>query len=130
MNHLQVCIAIAASVAIAAVTQVKAQNVTVDLTSEKQEIRGFGGMNCPTWGVNLTADQTTTAFGNGAGQIGLTILRMMVNPSSGSWSGELTVAKKAVSLGAIAFASPWNAPSSMLTGNHVKAASYGAYADH
>jgi glucuronoarabinoxylan endo-1,4-beta-xylanase len=54
---------------------------------------------------------------------------MMVNPSSGSWSGELTVAKKAVSLGAITFASPWNAPSSM-GGGHVNASSYGAYADH
>jgi glucuronoarabinoxylan endo-1,4-beta-xylanase len=130
MKYLRLNIAVMAGISILAINQVMAQNVTVDLASEKQEIRGFGGMNCPTWGVNLTTDQTTTAFGNGTGQIGMTILRMMVNPNSGSWSSELTVAKKAVSLGAIAFASPWNAPSSMLTGNHVKAASYGAYADH
>jgi glucuronoarabinoxylan endo-1,4-beta-xylanase len=107
-----------------------AQNVTVTLSSEKQVILGFGGMNCPTWSVNLTADQTTMAFGNGTGQLGMTILRLMVNPNSGSWSSELTVAKKAVSLGATVFASPWNAPSSMLSNRHVKASSYGAYADH
>jgi glucuronoarabinoxylan endo-1,4-beta-xylanase len=132
MTYLRFKIAIAsgAIISLFIVNQVLSQNITVDLTAEKQVISGFGGMNCPTWGVNLTVDQTTTAFGNGSGQIGMTILRMMVNPNSGSWSSELTVAKKAVSLGAIAFASPWNAPSSMLTGNHVKAASYGAYADH
>jgi glucuronoarabinoxylan endo-1,4-beta-xylanase len=132
MTYLRFKFAIAsgAIISLFIVNQVLSQNITVDLTAEKQVISGFGGMNCPTWGVNLTVDQTTTAFGNGSGQIGMTILRMMVNPNSGSWSSELTVAKKAVSLGAIAFASPWNAPSSMLTGNHVKAASYGAYADH
>ena len=91
-------------------------------------------MNCPTWGVDLTADQRTKAFGNGSDQLGMTILRIMVPDNSGSWSRELATAKRAVELGAIVFASPWNPPSSMREtvngSNHLKSGSYAAYADH
>jgi len=107
-----------------------AQNVTVDLNTTYQEIRGFGGMNCPAWGVDLTADQATTAFGNDQNQLGLTVLRIMVVNSSNSWSRELNTAKRAVALGAIVFGSPWDPPASMASGDKVNPSSYGAYADH
>jgi glucuronoarabinoxylan endo-1,4-beta-xylanase len=110
------------------------QNSTITVSSKKQLIRGFGGMNCPTWGVDLTADQRTTAFGNGPGQLGMSILRLMVPENSGSFSRELPTAKRAVELGATVFASPWNPPSSMgetVNGaKHLKTGSYAAYADH
>ena len=109
---------------------VMAQNVTVTLNSEKQEIRGFGGMNCPAWGVDLTADQATTAFGNDQNQLGLTVLRIMVVNNKNSWSRELNTAKRAVASGAIVFGSPWDPPTSMSSGDKVNSSSYGAYADH
>ncbi|MFI5360240.1 MAG: carbohydrate-binding protein, partial [Halanaerobiales bacterium] len=53
-------------------------DVRVDLTDEKQLIRGFGGMNHPVWISDLTPAQRETAFGNGPGQLGFTILRIHV----------------------------------------------------
>ena len=63
-----------------------AGSVTVDLTATKQTIRGFGGMNHTTWIPDLTDSQRTAAFGNGAGQIGLSILRIHVDEDSNNWS--------------------------------------------
>ena len=87
--------------------------VTVDLTATKQTVRGFGGMNHTTWIGDLTDSQRTAAFGNGTGQIGMSILRIHVDENSNNWSKELATAQKAISLGAIVFASPWNPPASM-----------------
>ena len=39
---------------------------TIDLSKEKQIIRGFGGINHPVWIGDLTPSQRETAFGNGA----------------------------------------------------------------
>jgi glucuronoarabinoxylan endo-1,4-beta-xylanase len=49
--------------------------MNVNLNTTRQTIRGFGGMNHPRWIGTLTNAQVDTAFGNGSGQIGLTILR-------------------------------------------------------
>jgi glucuronoarabinoxylan endo-1,4-beta-xylanase len=134
MNFSHVAGILVISVLILAVNQSAAQNVTVTITSEKQNILGFGGMNCPTWGVDLTADQRTTAFGNGQGQLGMTILRLMVPENSGSFSRELPTAKRAVELGATVYASPWNPPSTMgetVNGKrHLKTSMYADYANH
>ncbi len=89
------------------------QTATVNLGSEKQLIRGYGGMNHPSWGVDLTASQRLTAFGNEAGQMGISVLRIYVDGDKNNWSRELATAKEAVRNGAIVFASPWNPPSSM-----------------
>lgn len=112
-----------------------ASDVTVNLSSEKQVIRGFGGMNYPAWqGSDLTADQRQTAFGNGNGQLGFSILRIHVDPDKTTWSKELDTAKAAIKNGAIVFASPWNPPADMaqtVNGQkHVNPAKYGAYAQH
>ena len=56
----------------------------VDTTEEYQIIRGFGGMNHPEWqsykgGGDMKDGEIQTAFGNGEGQLGLTILRIFVS---------------------------------------------------
>lgn len=92
---------------------VHAQTATITLSSEKQLIRGYGGINHPVWAGDLTASQRETAFGNGAGQMGLSVLRIWVSDNKNQWAQELTTAKRAIALGAIVFASPWNPPSNM-----------------
>ncbi|HOQ37539.1 MAG TPA: carbohydrate-binding protein [Acetivibrio sp.] len=91
-----------------------AETATINLSSQKQVIRGFGGMNHPVWINDLTAEQREKAFGNGEGQLGLTILRIHVDENRNNWSKELATAKKAIEKGAIVFASPWNPPSDMI----------------
>ena len=112
-----------------------AATVDVNLSVSKQTIRGFGGMNYPTWIATLTNAQVDKAFGNGAGQIGLTIMRIDVPYSSSNWSNEVPAAQRAISNGAIVFASPWTPPAAMktngnTTGGELKTDSYGAYATH
>ncbi len=116
-----------------------ASDVTVNLASEKQSMQGIGGINHPVWTSDLTASQRETAFGNGANQLGFTILRIHVDENKNNWSKELATAKAAVAKGALVFASPWNPPASMcekFTRNgkpnqqRLKYSSYGAYADY
>ncbi|HEX2926445.1 MAG TPA: carbohydrate-binding protein [Ruminiclostridium sp.] len=116
-----------------------ASDVSINLSSQKQEMRGFGGMVHTGWQSDLTAAQRETAFGNGSGQLGLSILRIHVDENSSNWSKEIATAKSAISHGAIVFASPWNPPTSMqekFTRNGVanqtrlKYDQYDAYAQH
>lgn len=90
-----------------------ASQVTVNLSSEKQVIKGFGGMNHPAWIGDLTASQRETAFGNGDNQLGFTVLRIFVDSDRNNWYKEVDTAKAAIEKGAIVFASPWNPPSNM-----------------
>src|SRR6478609_6435898 len=53
--------------------------VVVDPSARRQTIRGFGGMNHPAWAGDLTAAQRDTAFGNGTGQLGFSMLRIHVD---------------------------------------------------
>ena len=115
-----------------------AQTATVNLSSNKQYIRGFGGMNHPEWAGDLTAAQRSTAFGNGDGQLGFSILRIYINDNSSSWSQAVPTALAAQKMGVTIFATPWNPPASMtetVTRNNrsekrLKYASYDAYAKH
>lgn len=91
-----------------------ASDVTVNVSAEKQVIRGFGGMNHPAWAGDLTAAQRETAFGNGQNQLGFSILRIHVDENRNNWYKEVETAKSAVKHGAIVFASPWNPPSDMV----------------
>ena len=87
---------------------------TVNTNKTYQRIRGFGGMNLPEWqGYDLTDAQIQTVFGNGDGQLGLTILRIYVSDDSSAWKNVVPTAKAAQKLGATIFATPWNPPSSM-----------------
>lgn len=91
-----------------------ANSVTINMAAQKQEIRGFGGMNHPVWVGDLTSSQRDTAFGNGTNQLGFSILRIFINEDRTQWFRELETAKRAIQHGAIVFASPWNPPSSMV----------------
>jgi glucuronoarabinoxylan endo-1,4-beta-xylanase len=95
--------------------KVFAADVVIDLSAERQVIRGFGGMNHPLWIGDLTAAQRETAFGNGANQLGFSVLRVFVNENSNDWQRDLPTAKWASDRGVLVFASPWNPPSSMRT---------------
>ena len=94
---------------------IKAQSVTIDMDSTRQLIRGFGGIQIPAWtGTELTEDMSEKAFGNDPGEIGLTILRLRIDPDSNQFSRELPMALHAMAKGAVVFASPWNPPAEML----------------
>ncbi|WP_438448434.1 carbohydrate-binding protein [Gorillibacterium sp. sgz5001074] len=116
-----------------------ASDVIVNVSAEKQLIRGFGGINHPAWAGDLTASQRETAFGNDANELGFSVLRIYVDENKDNWYRELDTAKNAIAHGAIVFASPWNPPSSMTeTFNHngdtaakrLRYDKYAAYAQH
>ncbi len=97
-----------------AVSKVSAANdVVVNVSSEKQVIRGFGGMTHSGWIGDLTSAQRETAFGNGTNQLGFSVLRIPIDENRNNWQREVDTAKKAIEHGAIVFASPWNPPSEM-----------------
>ncbi len=102
------------------VTEVSAtSDATVNISADRQVIRGFGGMNHPAWIGDLTAAQRETAFGNGQNQLGFSVLRIHVDENRNNWYKEVETAKSAIKHGAIVFASPWNPPNDMVeTFNH------------
>ena len=92
--------------ALAAATAV-AQTVTVNSNTTYQTIRGFGGMNGAGWISDLTSAQIDTAFGTGSGQVGLSIMRMHVDPDSATWATQLPSAQAAKAKGVTLMATPW-----------------------
>jgi glucuronoarabinoxylan endo-1,4-beta-xylanase len=142
ISKLLICSTVVSSLLVAVQFPVEvsaASDVTVDLSAKKQEMRGFGGMVHTGWQSDLTAAQRETAFGNGDGQLGFSILRIHVDENSSNWSKEVATAKSAIAHGAIVFASPWNPPTSMQekfthngTANQtrLKYDQYGPYAQH
>jgi glucuronoarabinoxylan endo-1,4-beta-xylanase len=107
-----------------AVTFVSAQNATVNLSDEKQLVRGFGGMVHIPWIGDLNSSERTLAFGNGQGQLGLTVLRIAVPDGNTSTSSYVTTAKAAIAAGGLVFASPWN------SGGNMSSSQFASYADH
>jgi len=111
-----------------------AQTATVTLTSEKQVIRGFGGINNPEWYTDLNAAERQLAYGNGTGQLGFTVLRTFVSDNSSNFGRGIETAKYAYNAGAYVFASPWNPPAGqfiMVNGvKRINPATYAQYADH
>jgi glucuronoarabinoxylan endo-1,4-beta-xylanase len=125
----------AAAGAVAGGTPAAAQaGVTVEPGVGQQIIQGFGGMNHTVWINDLTAAQRDTAFGNGANQLGFSILRIPVHEDRANWSREVATARRAIEHGAKVFASPWNPPASMTEsfsgGKRLRYDQYGAYAQH
>ena len=108
----------------------------IDTDTEYQTIRGFGGINHPEWAGDLTQAQRQTAFGNGENELGLTVLRVFVNPDSSQWSRELPTAQFATQMGVTVFASPWEPPASLTESGgsngklHLPKSNYAAYAKH
>ena len=111
-----------------------AQTVNVNINKEYQLIRGFGGINFPTWINDLSESQRKTAFDNGDNQLGLSVLRIHVDPQESNWSKEIETAKYAIKQGAYVFASPWSPPSNMTepynSSQRLKTSSYGDYVKH
>ncbi|MEJ2049636.1 MAG: T9SS type A sorting domain-containing protein [Calditrichota bacterium] len=100
----------------------------IDFDSLRQIIRGFGASNILMWRPDMTDSEIETAFGTGDGQLGFTILRLMIEPNSDNWSRSVTAAKKAYEMGATIIASPWYAPSNMVeTVNNVSRVRYDMY---
>ena len=79
----------------------------------------------------MTANEIETAFGTEDGQLGFTILRLMIEPNGASWSQNVLTAMKASDMGVLIFASPWNAPTGMLeTVNGLKRVIHDRYEDY
>lgn len=109
----------------------------VDISKEYQTIRGFGGIDHPEWtGSCLTDSQKKTAFGNGDNELGLTVLRVFVNPDKNQWYKALPTAQYATKMGATIFASPWEPPADLAESGgsngklHLPKSNYAAYAQH
>lgn len=106
-------------------------NSDVNLAASQQTIRGFGGAT--VFRPDLTDADISTLFGTSDNQLGLSILRIRVNPfGSGQWGTELSNAKRAKALGAIVMATPWSPPASMKTNNNTTGGklSTSSYADY
>ncbi|MBN1406645.1 MAG: T9SS type A sorting domain-containing protein [Calditrichaceae bacterium] len=108
--------------------------VTINLDSLHQVIRGFGASNILLWRPDMTASEFETAFGAEEGQLGFTILRLMVEADKNRWNLYVPTAKAAFDTGAIIIASPWYAPSEMVETvggvSRVKHDMYDEYAAH
>lgn len=118
-------------------TDARAQDIEVYTDSTAQVIRGFGAAFIEFWQPDLTAEQVETAFGLGDGQLGFSVLRLGINPNPNQWSENLEAAQKASELGALIFATPWNAPQDLLKAkinagdpDTVDVNKYDAYAQH
>ena len=111
-----------------------AQTASINLNSEKQVIKGFGGINHTIWYSDLNASERNLCFGNGEGQLGLSVLRIYVSENRSDWARVLPTAQRAAELGVTIFASPWNPPASMtyMDGNQkrINTNSFAAYAQH
>ncbi len=92
--------------------------LAVNTAIKYQFITGFGGMLNPAlWlGDNqLTEDDVEILFGSSG--LGFKMLRMMIYPDPANWNRDLAIAKKAQSLGARIFGSPWTPPAHMKSSN-------------
>jgi glucuronoarabinoxylan endo-1,4-beta-xylanase len=104
---------------------------TIDFDSLHQIIRGFGASNIILWRQDMTNSEIQTAFGTGDGQLGFTILRIMVEPDSTRWALYIPTAKKAYDMGVTVIASPWYAPSNMTeTVNNVSRVRHDMYSEY
>lgn len=116
--------------------QLFAQSVTINAATEYQTITGFGGMNGVGWIGDLTPAQTETAFGSGEGQLGLSIMRLRIDPNANGWGIQVPTAVRARQMGAKLLATPWTPPAhmktnnSLINGGKLKPEYYGDYATH
>jgi O-glycosyl hydrolase len=110
----------------------------VDFGTSNQTIRGFGGSTA--WMPQMSTAQVNSLFGSASNQIGLSILRVRIDPSyttgsAANWGTELANAQEAQALGASVIATPWTPPASMKSNNStiggtLNPSSYGAYANY
>jgi glucuronoarabinoxylan endo-1,4-beta-xylanase len=110
-----------------------AADATVDLTTTKQLIRGFGASSA--WCGTLSTSIMDSLYK----ELGYSILRVRIEENIGDawssgnfsvWKPELTNAQNAIARGAIVFASPWNPPASMKSGGKLLTSKYADYANY
>jgi glucuronoarabinoxylan endo-1,4-beta-xylanase len=91
-----------------------AGTAVVDFGTTEQTIRGFGGSTA--WMSALSSAAANALFGTGSGQVGLSILRVRIDPTSttggSNWLAELTSAQEAqaVNSSVSVIATPWTPP--------------------
>src|ERR1035441_432287 len=101
---------IVASTILLASAVASAQTDAINFGTTYQTIRGFG--TSTAWQPVLNSTQANNLFGVGAGQVGLTILRSRIDPSSttggSNWATERSNAQQAQSINSqgIVFATP------------------------
>ena len=114
-----------------------AQTATVDFGTTYQTIRGFGGSEA--WMPQFSSALANALYGTGSGDLGLTILRLRIDPSSttggSNWATELANAKEAAALGATIIATPWTPPAAWKSSNStvegtLNTSEYAAYANY
>jgi len=95
----------------------------INFNTTYQTIRGFG--TSTAWQPVLNSTQANNLFGTGAGEVGLTILRSRIDPSSttggSNWATERSNAQQAQSINSqvIVFATPWTPPAVWKTNGSV-----------
>ncbi len=95
----------------------------INFNTTFQTIRGFG--TSTAWQPVLNSTQANNLFGTGSGQVGFTILRSRIDPSSttggSNWATELQNAQQAQSINSqvIVFATPWTPPAVWKTNGSV-----------
>ncbi|MGK9477012.1 T9SS type A sorting domain-containing protein [Melioribacter sp. OK-6-Me] len=109
--------------------------VSINPEIKHQIIRGFGAANIVQWRPDMTDSEIKTAFGTEDGQLGLSILRIRIQPQENMWGTNVPTAKKAHEMGVKIVASPWSPPASMKTNNNLvggelREDSYDDYAQH
>jgi glucuronoarabinoxylan endo-1,4-beta-xylanase len=109
----------------------------INFGSTEQTVRGFGGSDA--WLPQFSTAEADTLFGTGSGQLGLSILRVRIDPSSvtggNNWATERANAQMAQAHGAIIIATPWTPPAAWKTNGSIvqgslKASEYAHYADY
>jgi glucuronoarabinoxylan endo-1,4-beta-xylanase len=112
---------------------------SINFNTTYQTIRGFG--TSTAWQPVLNSTQANNLFGVGAGQVGFTILRSRIDPSSttggSNWATERSNAQQAQSINSqvIVFATPWTPPAAWKSngstiGGTLNTSEYGAFANY
>jgi glucuronoarabinoxylan endo-1,4-beta-xylanase len=116
-----------------------AQTATVNFNTTYQTIHGFGGSTA--WMPQMSTAQVNALYGTGSGQLGMSILRVRIDPSSttggSNWATELANAQEAQAAGSgvLVIATPWTPPAAWKSNNStvegtLNTSEYAAYANY
>jgi glucuronoarabinoxylan endo-1,4-beta-xylanase len=113
MNLRVLCPAVISALACCAIASAQTAD-SVNFGTTFQIIRGFGAATA--WQPVLNSTQANNLFGIGTGQVGFTIMRSRIDPTSttggSNWATERSNALQAQSINSqvIVFATPWTPP--------------------
>jgi len=132
---------VAAALGVAAVGPAfssRAASSIIDWNEVHQRIDGFGGgvvfLNPGSLDPVTSANMDTLFDTNNANQLGLTLLRVRIDPTT-NWSNALSDGRKAVARGAGVLATPWTPPAGMkdntnVIGGSLRPTQYTNYANY